>query len=498
MAEELLIDVSEFETRVGLLSNNVLQDVHINRSGTYSLTGNVYKGKVDRILPGLQAAFVDVGLSRPGFLHARDIEVPTVAPGEEVEIPDIRDVLHQGQILLVQVAKDPFARKGARLTANLTFAGRFMVFMPGSDHIGVSRRIDDEDERELLREEALSLREELGIAGGFIIRTAAENVTRKQMGLDMVLLKKVWSRIEKKSREAPVRELVYEDLPVHMRVIRDFASSELTAVLVNDADTHRRVEDYVRESWPQLIGRVRLYDQDLPLFERFGAENELQRCLSKEVKLRSGGYLVIEQTEAMTTIDVNTGTFLGTKNLEETAFWTNLEAATVIPRELRLRNIGGIIVIDFIDMEEENHQSQVMRELEDGAKGDPARIRLIPFSDLGLVELSRKRTRKSMAQLMCEPCVECSGHGLVKTPQTVCYEIFRDIKKEALERCSKHELGEYMVRASSAVVDRLLNEDADHLAFIVRDIGRMVKIQVEPSFGAEDFDVMLVHDVQSS
>lgn len=503
MAEELLINVNDFETRVALLVGGTVQELHLARAEGYSLTGNIYIGRVERIVPGMQAAFVDVGLERPGFLHVRDIEGPRLMLGEEPDgPPDIRELLHEGQQLMVQVAKDPISGKGARLTTQLAIASRFLVLMPFNDHIGISQRIEEEAERERLRTLIDAQRQALGVGMGFIARTAAEGIDAEVVAREIRVLARIWDRVLEKKRETGCPGIVYHELPLHIRVVRDLAGPNLVFIHIDHRETYERVREFVTDFLPEFVERVKYYAEPRPLFERYGAEEEIGRALSKRVALKSGGYLVIEQTEAMITIDVNTGGYLGaTSNLEDTVFRTNLEAAQAIPRQLRLRNLGGIIVVDFIDMVDEEHRRQVMRALEKACEGDPARIRLDGFSSLGLVQMSRKRTRESLAQQVCEPCGECSGLGLVKTPQTTCIEVFRAILHDASARCQRNgshrlEPGEYLIRANEAVVDRLLDEDAAQLETLTHDIGRQVRIQVEPSYAAGEFDVVLVQETR--
>ncbi len=507
MAEELLINVNEFETRVALLVGSTAQELHLARAEGYSLTGNIYLGRVERIVPGMQAAFVDVGLERPGFLHARDIDGPRLILGEESEGPkDIRELLHEGQELMVQVAKDPISGKGARLTTQLAIASRFVVLMPLNEHIGISQRIEEEGERERLRTLIDERRNELGVRMGFIARTAAEGMDADTVDREIRVLARIWDRILDKKRQVSCPALLYQELPLHIRIVRDLAGPNLMHIHIDHGETYQRVLEFVTDFLPEFVERVHHYDAARPLFERYGVEEEIARALSKRVPLKSGGYLVIEQTEAMITIDVNTGGYLGANsNLEDTVFRTNLEAAAAIPRQLRLRNLGGIIVVDFIDMVDEEHQRQVLRALEKACEGDPARIRLDGFSSLGLVQMSRKRTRESLVQQVCEPCAECEGIGMVKTAQTTCIEVFRAILHDAGarqqestgprggERAAGSETpSEYLIRAGEAAVDRLLDEDAAQLEALAREIGREVRIQVEPSYGPGQFDVVLV------
>lgn len=503
MAEELLINVSDFETRVALVVGGTVQELHLARAGGYSLTGNIYLGRVDRIVPGMQAAFVDVGLERPGFLHVRDIEGPRLMLGEGPERRvDIRDLLHEGQQIMVQVAKDPISGKGARLTTQLAVASRYLVIMPFNDHIGISQRIEEEDERERLRGLIEAGRAGHGVGMGFIARTAADGVSADAIESQIRVLTRIWDKILDKRREVAGTGLVYEEIPLHIRVVRDLASAELQSIHIDHRDTYERVLAFVRDFLPEFVDRVHHYQEPRPLFERYGAESEIGRALAKRVDLRCGGYLIVEQTEAMITIDVNTGGFLGANgNLEDTVFRTNLEAAQVIPRQLRLRNLGGIIVIDFIDMVDEEHRRQVLRALEKACEADPARIRLEGFSSLGLVQMSRKRTRESLVQQVCEPCAQCGGLGQVKSAQTACIEVFRALLNDARARCDGRpgealDGGEYLIRASDPVVDRLLDEDAPLLAALARQVGREVRIQVEPSYGPGEFDIVLVQGMR--
>jgi ribonuclease G len=499
MAEELLIAVSEFETRVAKLSGGSVQEVHLAPASGYSLTGNIYLGRVERIIQGMQAAFVDVGLERPGFLHVRDIEGPRLIQGdgtEEEARPNIRDLLHEGQQLMVQVAKDPISGKGARLTTQLAIAARYMVLMPFTDHIGISQRIEDEAERERLKSLIDEVRQEQGIGMGFIARTAADGASREAIDQDVRVLTRIWDRVLEKKANADCPSMVYEELPLHIRVVRDLTDPNVETIRIDHEDTYRRVRRFVDEFVPEFAERMTYYDEDRALFQRYGVEDEIARALDKKVNLKSGGYLVIEQTEAMITIDVNTGGFLGNRSLEETVYRTNLEAAAAIPRQLRLRNLGGIIVVDFIDMEDEEHRRQVLRTLEKAAEADSARIRIDGFSSLGLVQMSRKRTRESLIQQMCEPCAQCGGAGFVKSPESTCLEVFRAIVDDARVRCEGPRQ-DYLIRSTPDVVDRLLDEDAVQLKQLSERIGRQITIQVEPSCRPGEFDIVLVQPMRS-
>ena len=507
MDEELLINVSPFETRVALIQNRVLVEVHLQRSGPYSLTGNIYRGRVVRILPGMQAAFVEIGLDRPGFLHARDIDAPRISVAEPDPVQkDIRDLVHEGQSLLVQVAKDPIATKGARLTTNIALASRYLVLLPLSAHIGISQRIEDAVERERLREATETARAaaHCDAAPGFIIRTAAEGVGSALLEADVRMLQRVWKRVDERAQLQDTPAMVYQELPLHTRVIRDFTGPDLKAVKIDEPSTYQRVHDFVAQFLPEYVDRVQFYDEPVAMFDRFGIEDEIERALDSRVALRCGGYLIIEQTEAMTTVDVNTGGFVGARNLEDTVYRANLEAAAILPRQLRLRNLGGIVVVDFIDMDDEEHRRQVLRTLEKACETDPSRIRISGISELGLVQISRKRTRESLRQQVCEACPTCAGHGVVKTAETVCLEIFRAIQRSqprhggdaaSLRTNGTAPAGDVLVQASQGVVDRLLDEERDNVGCVAEQVGRAIRFQVEPSYSPEQFDVVLEQSV---
>ncbi len=492
MNSELLINVCEYETRVALVADGLVSELHVSRSGSTSLTGNVYLGRVARVIPGMQAAFVDVGLERPGFLHARDIARDRSAEAEDSgAVPDIRQLLRPGDRILVQISKDPISTKGARLTTELAVASRYMVLMPFSEHIGISQRIDDEDERERLRSTIDALRVKRGEQIGFIARTAAEGASEDQLAADMSFLSRLWDRLLERRSQVQCPACVYEELPVHIRMVRDVVSPEVDSIIIDDYKTFVRVSSFVEEFLPEFNDRLMQHKERTGLFARYGVEEEIQRALGSEVGLKCGGSIVIEQTEAMTTIDVNTGGYLGGHDLEETVFRTNLEAAQLIPRQLRLRNLGGIVVIDFIDMRCEDNQREVLRALERAAEADAARTRIEGFSSLGLVQMSRKRTSDSLIRQLCEPCDRCQGSGLVKTAETTTGEILRNVALHAGTSTDSKSC-EYLIRAGEQVVDRLLDEDAQHLANLSQQIGRRVRLQVEPCYRPGQFDVVLV------
>jgi ribonuclease G len=496
---------------VALIAAAQLQELHIVRATDASITGNIVMGKVLRVLPGMQAAFVEVGLARPGFLHARDVydsesaAERTTATGDDgapPAVPDIRKLLHAGQILCVQIAKDPLGGKGARLTTHLAIASRSLVLTPHSDHIGISLRIDDELERERLRELVVDCAQRLSmpVDHGFIVRTAAQGMTASAAELDMHLLADLWRRIASEPQRQ-AGQIIYEELPIQLRVLRDLVNSHTESIEIDDRPTFERAERFMQQVLPDYVDCLSFYcpapGSAVSLFAAHGIEAEIEASLNSRVRLASGGYLVLEQTEAMITVDVNTGSFTGSTSLEDTVFQTNLEAAAALPRQLRLRNLGGIVVIDFIDMEQSEHREAVVALLREHCAGDPARINIIGMSDLGLVELSRKRTRESLYQQLCDPCDQCNGTGLTKKPETTSIEIMRAVAAGAgagagEDKAEGHSECELLVQASAAVVDRLLGQDAANLARVAQQARRSIRLQVAPDFGPGCYDLVLV------
>ena len=494
MSEEILVNIGPTETRVALVDNGVLQEVYVERARSKSFVGNIYKGKVIRVLPGMQAAFVDIGQERAGFIHVADL-APLDQDGVEQKLSgeeDVRELLRDGQELLVQVVKDSIGTKGARLTTHLSVSARYVVFMPNSTHVGVSNRIEDEEERERLKglvdDLANEYQREGEKRGGFIIRTAAEGASLEDLRADVPYIYKIWRDLDEKIKSARAPEIVFEDLPLFMRTVRDIIRTNIEKVRIDSRESFSRMEKFAAHYTPELGDRIEHYPGERPLFELYGVEDEIQKALEKKVPLKSGGYLIVEQTEAMSTIDVNTGGFVGHRNLEETIFKTNQEAAVAIARQLRLRNLGGIIIIDFIDMKEIEHQRQVLRALEKSLERDRAKTNITGVSDLGLVEMTRKRTRESLSQVLCEPCEVCRGRGVLKTAETVCYEIFREILRDA----RAYESEKFMVLASQVVIDRLLDEESTNLADLETFIGKPIKFQVEKIYNQEQYDIVLV------
>ncbi|MBB3104701.1 ribonuclease G [Azomonas macrocytogenes] len=485
MSEEILINITPMESRVAVVENGVLQEVYVERPQRRGIVGNIYKGKVVRVLPGMQAAFVDIGLDRAAFIHAAEI---STREGNAVE--SISALVHEGQSLIVQVTKDPIAKKGARLTTQLSIPSRYLVYMPGSSHVGISLKIEEERERERLKQIVVECMRAEGIenAGGFILRTAAEGARREEILIDIRYLRRLWEQMAEQMKTAVAPSVIYQDLTLALRTLRDLVTPRIEKIRIDSRETFQRVNQFVAELMPELADRLEHYPGERPIFDLYGVEGEIQKALERKVVLKSGGYLIIDPAEAMTTIDVNTGAFVGHRTLEETIFKTNLEAAMTIARQLRLRNIGGIIIIDFIDMEDEEHRRQVLRTLEKQLERDHAKTNIIGITELGLVQMTRKRTRESLEQVLCEPCASCQGRGKLKTPETVCYEIFREILREA----RAYQAEGYRVLANQKVIDRLLDEESGNVADLESFIGRSIRFQVEINYSQEQYDVVLL------
>ncbi|MEE8057178.1 MAG: ribonuclease G [Pseudomonadales bacterium] len=492
MSEEILVNVTPMETRVAVVENGMLQEVYIERTASKGIVGNIYNGKVVRVLPGMQAAFVEIGLERTSFIHASDIAVIDDDGMEQrnSEVPDIRTMIREGQSLIVQVVKDPIGTKGARLTTHMSVPSRYLVYMPHTRHLGISQRIDDEEVRNRMREMVAQCIAAEGMEelGGFIIRTAAEDVDEEGLRMDMQYFKRLWAALERKMKERVAPAIIYEDLPLYMRTMRDLVRPGLEKIRIDSHENFQNVQQFAEDYIPDLKGSIEYYSGERPLFDLYGVEDEIQKALGRKVTLKSGGYLIIDQTEAMTTIDVNTGAFVGHRNLEETIFKTNLEAATSLARQLRVRNLGGIIIIDFIDMKDPEHRRQVHRRLEKAMEHDYTKTIITGVSELGLVEMTRKRTRESLEHVMCEDCPVCEAKGSQKTAETICYEIFREILREA----RAYDNDKLLVLASQSVVDRLLDEESASVADLEEFIGKSIQFQVETMYNQEQFDVILL------
>ncbi len=483
MSEEILVNVTPQETRVAVLHLGSVQELHIERAQCRGLVSNIYMGRVVRVLPGMQSAFIDIGLERAAFLHVADIWEER--RGTEPERP-IEQILHEGQSLMVQVIKDPIGTKGARLSTQISFAGRYLVYLPQETHIGISQKIEGEEERELLRQKLHALMPE-GATGGFIVRTMAETAEDIEMQADIEYLRRLWGSIQARGN-CVVPCLLYQDLDLSLRVLRDFVTRDTVRILIDSRETYQRMAEFAQNYTTAVLDKLQHYGADRPLFDLHAIEDEIAKALGRRVDLKSGGYAIIDQTEALTTVDVNTGGFVGTRNFDDTIFKTNLEAAQAIARQLRLRNLGGIIIIDFIDMDNAEHQEAVLTELKKTLARDPTRTTVSSFSALGLVEMTRKRTRESLAHILCEPCPTCAGRGEIKTAQTVCYDVLREILREARQ----FDAREYRIVAAQSVIDQFLDEESGSLAQLIGFIGKPVSLQVETSYPQEQYDIILL------
>ncbi|MUK63562.1 ribonuclease G [Aliivibrio fischeri] len=489
MSTELLINVTPSETRVAMIEAGVLQEVHVEREARRGIVGNIYKGRVSRVLPGMQAAFIDIGLDKAAFLHASDIVPHTECVSEnekrQFQVRDISQLVHQGQDLVVQVVKDPLGTKGARLTTDITLPSRYLVFMPGASHVGVSQRIESEKERNRLKDTVSDYCDEFG---GFIIRTAAEGASEAEISQDAAFLKRLWHKVIERRKKNKTKSMLYGELGLDQRILRDFVGTELDLIRVDSKLAFEKLKEFTTEFVPELTKKLEYYSGDKPIFDMYETENEIQRALDRKVELKSGGYLIIDQTEAMTTVDINTGAFVGRRNLEETIFNTNIEATQAIARQLRLRNLGGIIIIDFIDMLSEEHRRRVLQSLGTALEKDRVKTNINGFTQLGLVEMTRKRTRESIEHILCGQCPTCEGRGAVKTVESVCYEILREITR--VNRA--YDSDKFVVYASVAVADALEGEESHALAELELFIGKQVKIQAEPLYIQEQFDVVMM------
>jgi ribonuclease G len=481
---EILVNITPMEARVAVVENGAAQDIHIERAAARGIVGNIYAGRVVRVMPGMQAAFVEIGAERTAFVHLSDLIGPAAAAGAR-----IGDHLRDGQAVTVQVAKDPIGNKGARLTTELSVSTRYLVYMPGGDHVGVSQRIEDSEERARLQQLlAEAVESEAMVAGGYILRTAAEGVGSAEICADLRYLKRLWAVVARRMETAEAPQLLYEDLPLQLRTVRDLARPGVQRIVVDSAENYAALRDFCGKYMPEVADLVEHYRGERPIFDLHGVEEDIQRALARVVPLKSGGHLVIDQTEAMTTIDVNTGSFVGRRSQEETLFKTNLEAATALARQLRLRNLGGIIIVDFIDMKDAEHRRQVHRALEKAMARDPARNKITSVSELGLVEMTRKRTRESLERMLCETCPACEGRGVLKSAETVCYEIFREILRDA----RAYETGDLMVIASPTVVERVLDDESATAGELESFIGRTISFRAEADYGQEQFDIVLL------
>ena len=486
MTEDILINVTPFETRVALVLQGSVQEVHLERSIQRGQVGNIYLGKVVRVLPGMQSAFIDIGLDRAAFLHIADLRENRGERAQAATPTPIEKLLFEGQSLMVQVIKDPLGTKGARLSTQISIAGRMLVYLPHDPHIGISQKIGSESERQSLRErlQALAPADE---KGGYIVRTQAEGASDEEILVDLEYLKKLWQNVQTGARALPAPSLLHQDLTLAQRVLRDMVSAKTNQILVDSRSTCAALIQWAQTYTPSVAERIKHYAGERPLFDTANIEEEIVRALSRRVDLKSGGYLIVDQTEALTTVDVNTGGFVGGRSFDDTIFKTNLEAAQAIARQLRLRNLGGIIILDFIDMEDLGHREAVLSELKKALAPDRTRMTVNGFTQLGLVEMTRKRTRDSLAHQLCEPCPTCQGRGNVRTSRSVCYEILREILREARQFSPK----EFRILAAQDVVDLFLEEESQHLAMLGDFIGKPISLEVASGYTQEQYDIVL-------
>jgi ribonuclease G len=491
MSEEILINVTAMETRVALIENGLLQEIFIERHNHRGHVGDIFYGKVVRVMPGMEAAFVDIGLEKAAFIHASDIAAIGTDGFEvrEESQQSIQNLLREGQFIVVQVAKDAISTKGARLTTHLTLPSRHLVYLPRNKHLGISQRLEDEAERQRLLEQLQHCLDEESWDGhgGFIVRTMAEGVRAEELCEDVRYLRRLWAKVAQRIERADKINTVYREVPLYMRAVRDLITPQVEKIRVDNESSLLEIRQFLEDFIPESASRLEAYAGGRPIFDLYGIEDEINKALGRQVMLKSGGDLIIDQTEAMTTIDVNTGGYVGSKNHAETVLKTNLEAATAIARQLRVRNLGGIIILDFIDMLDAEHQRQVHRTLIKALEKDPARTSITGISELGLIEMTRKRTRESLGQILNSHCPTCEGRGTQKSPETVCYEIFREILRVA----KAYENDVLLVMASQLVVDRLLDEESSGLAELQELVAKTVKFEVEPMYTQEQFDVVL-------
>ncbi|WP_150138363.1 ribonuclease G [Candidatus Enterovibrio escicola] len=489
MGAELLINVTPTETRVAMIEGSSLQEIHIEREAKLGIVGNIYKGKVSRVLPGMQAAFVDIGFDKSAFLHASDIVPRTECVSEnekqQFQVRNISELVRQGQDIVVQVVKDHLGTKGARLTTDITLSSRYLVLMPRISHVGVSQRIENDAERARLKYIVSEYCDDLG---GFIIRTAAEGASASEMAHDAAFLKCLWNKVLERCSKCLSTSMLYSELGLAQRILRDFLYSEIEIIRVDSRSTLNVLREFSEEFAPELNHKLELYIGDKPLFDMYDAENEIQRSLDRKVEMKSGGYLIIDQTEAMITIDINTGAFVGRRNLEETIFNTNIEATGAIARQLRLRNLGGIIVIDFIDMNIDEHRQRVLQALKQALLKDRVKTSINGFTQLGLVEMTRKRTRESIEHVLCKQCPTCVGRGTVKTVETVCYEVLREITRVN----HTNDADKFVIYASSEVGEALKGEKSHVVAELEVFIGKQVKVYVKQQYTHEQFAVVMM------
>jgi ribonuclease G len=505
MGNELVINTTSHETRIALIENGTIAELYIERSRVKGIVGNIYKGRVVRVLPGMQAAFVDIGLEKAAFLYVADVfdaieEYETFMDGNgkkeeqqtptDSERPDfhpmhpIEELLQEGQEILVQVSKEPIGTKGARITSHISLPGRHLVYMPTVDHVGVSRRIEDETERERLKEIVERIRP---VGAGFIVRTVSEGKSEEDLLADMTYLTRLWEQIDKKKDSGNAPTLIHSDLDVTQKVVRDILTDQVDRIIVDAKPEHDKIVQFISTFMPKMKYSIELYEEDEPIFDHYGLEVDISRALGRKVWLKSGGYIIIEQTEALTAIDVNTGRFVGKHNLEDTILKTNLEAVKEIAYQLRLRNIGGIIIIDFIDMEKEVNREKVFAALEEAVKADKSKTNILKISELGLVEMTRKRVRESIGRILCEPCPYCEGRGYLKSKITVCHEIFRELRREMLDVHG----AKATLTVHPQIADLLYDEERRGLEELEKRFRKRITVRAKPGFHHEQFEIAI-------
>ncbi|MDO8370545.1 ribonuclease G [Polaromonas sp. YR568] len=493
MQQDILINWSPQETRVAVVEYGAVQELHVERTLERGLVGNVYLGKVVRVLPGMQSAFIDIGLERAAFLHVADLMSSINSRHADADnaatsaaaLQPIEKQLFVGQSLMVQVLKDPIGTKGARLTAQVSIAGRLLVFLPQDNHIGVSQKIPAA-QREDLRQRLQALTGDMG--GGFILRTNGEDATDAELGEDIAYLRKTWARIKDAALRLPPTSVLHQDLNLLQRVLRDMVVETTQSIRIDSREQFNQLKLFATEFMPATLQRLQLHSGERPIFDLFNIDEEIAKALGRRVDLKSGGYLIIDQTEALTTVDVNTGGFVGARNFDDTIFKTNLEASQAIARQLRLRNLGGIVIVDFIDMLRDNHRDAVLAEFQKQLARDRIKTSVNGFSALGLLEMTRKRTRESLAHQLCEPCSACQGKGVVKTARSVGYDILREILREARQFNPR----EFRVIASPKVIELFLDEESQHLAGLSDFIGKPISLQSEAAMAQEQYDIVLL------
>ncbi|RMH52840.1 MAG: Rne/Rng family ribonuclease [Zetaproteobacteria bacterium] len=505
MTAELLINVTPFETRVARIEDGRAEELYIERECERGLRGNIYKGRVQRVIPGIQAAFVDIGLSKAGFLYVADVAhgkeqrdrlveaAATSADGEEEpeeaprrrRHPDISELLEERQQLLVQVSKEPIASKGPRLTSLISLAGRYLVYLPQFDHVGIAHRLEDPGERRRLLELAEKIKPD---DGGLIVRTVADGHSEEDLLRDLAFLQRLWDDIVHNMRSAPPGTLLHSDLNLYLRVMRDFVDDEVRKIHIDSREAYDKMKQFAARFMPEVLERIFYYPGDRPLFDLYGVEETLEAALKRRVPLKSGGYIVIEQTEALTVIDVNSGSFIQSRNLEETGFKTNLEAVHELVHQLRFRNLGGIVVIDFIDMQDEENRNRLIEVLKEALRRDKAKSKVVQYSSLGLVEMTRKRTRDSLERILLEDCPHCGGIGKRKSARTICYQLFRDIVAEA----RAYPAERLLVIAHPEIIDLLLGEESEHVRRLEGFLGKEIALKGDEALPMEEYEVALL------